>query len=112
MSRHKVLVVIPHGPADLGAEVEMEITFNFTPGAGPIIYPPDNADPGWPDQVEFVSCKGPISSGAFADLEQKALDDIAENWLHSDDGYEVAAREAADDDERAREHAAELRAGR
>jgi hypothetical protein len=110
MSTHTLTTTIPHGPADIGAEVELEITFNFTAGAAPIFHPADEACPGYPDAIELVSCKGPINHPAYADLEQQQLNDIAEAWLESDDGREAALLQAADDNERDREYAAELRA--
>lgn len=108
-TRHKMRATIPHGDPDLGAEVECDIVFSHTPGAAPILYPPDNADPGYPAEVELVSVKANLlDMGAFQDLHQKALEDFVSDWLHGD-GYDEALAVAAEDDDHAREYAAELR---
>jgi hypothetical protein len=117
MSRHKLRATIPHGPSDEGAEIEVEIAFNYTRGR-PAVMHLRNGDPGYPagpDEVEFLDaaplCNGKPSPfhGAFADLERQWLNDLAEAWLNSNEGQNEAFLTVADDDERAREYAAELR---
>jgi hypothetical protein len=114
-TKHKMRATIPHGDPDIGAEVDVEITFTYLPGAAPIIYPADNADPGYPAEIGFVGVS-PISNGkpfayygAFADLEQEALENLARDWLEGDDGLAEAFAVVRDDDEAAREYHAELR---
>lgn len=115
MARYRMLATIPHGPADLGAEVDAWVTFDYH-AAGPFrMYKRngDPADPPDPELVEFVSAE-PLRpyDGAFADLELKSLQDIASDWLESDEGWSAAATFAAEEAERGREYAAELRADR
>lgn len=79
-------------------EAEYVITFNYLRGAAPIIHPADNADPGWPAEIEFVSVKpviGTVDAGAFTDLAQRDLDDWATEWL--DENYTEAVDEAETD---------------
>jgi len=113
---HKLVAVIPHGDPDIGAEVECEIKFSFLKGApeqGPSYA--SGGQPADPDEIEFISatplCNGKPSPyyGAFADLEQQSLDNLAEDWL-LEDGFADACEVAASDDEDAREYAAECRA--
>lgn len=105
-TQHKLVAVIPVGDPDLGAEVECEIAFTFTKGS------PDywnksggHWEQGWAGEVEFVSatplCNGKPSPyyGAFADMEQASLNDIAESWL-LEDGFDDAVEIALDDAER------------
>lgn len=120
-TKHKLRATIPCGDPDLGAEVEVEIAFTYHQGrmahhtaqwkGG---YPhPDEAD-----EIEFLDaarlCNGKPAPfyGAFADMEKASLNDLAEAWLESDEGQREAFEAVADDDERAREYAAEMRADR
>jgi hypothetical protein len=113
MSTHKITVQRSGNHPTMGDwEAEYEITFEYRPGAAPIIHPADNADPGYPAEVEFVSISpGASDVGAFTDLAQRDLEDWADNWLQTD-GYDEALAIVAADDERGREYAAELRADR
>lgn len=114
--RYTMLATIPHGPADMGAEVECRITFTYTPGAAPILWG-DSPDPGHSASVELIKAepycnrKPSPFHGAFADLEQQNLNDLAADWL-DDDGHAEALAHVEAEDERDREFAAELRAGR
>ncbi len=110
---HTITVCIAQGDPDLGAEIELAITFKFTKGAperGPAY---DHGGlPADPDEVEFVSCKnvhGPAPYGAFADLEQDHMNDIATMWLE-DKGFDEAVAYAVADIEAGREAADEARA--
>lgn len=116
-TKHKLIATIPHGDPDIGAEVECEITFNYTPGRPAVMYL-QNGDPGYPadpSEIEFISaapfCNGKPSPfyGAFADLEQASLNDLAEAWLYSDDGEEAAMQEVSGAAEDAAEYRAEMR---
>lgn len=113
MSKHKIHATIPHGDPDIGAEVECDIVFNFTPGAGPTGPSYDSGgEPSYGAEVELVSVKANLlDMGAFQDLHQKDLEDLVSDWLQGD-GYAEALAIAAEDDEAAREYAAELRADR
>lgn len=114
MSKHTMTATVPHGPADLGAEVELEITFEVRRGRPAVMYL-RNGDPGYPadpDEIEFISVKGPLAGDAFDDLRQSSYDHLAEQWLESDAGMTEAMEVVVSDDEAAREYAAELRADR
>jgi hypothetical protein len=85
MSEIRTLVAtIPVGDPDLGAEVECEITYEYTPET-----PPSWDDPGAPEEAQFIEaqplCNGKPSPyyGAFADLEFANLQDIARDWLEN-----------------------------
>lgn len=98
-TKHKLRATIPQGDPDLGAEIEVEIAFTYYQGRMAHYtaqwkggYPhPDEAD-----EIDFISaapfCNGKPSpfDGAFADLEQEWLNDLAQDWLESDEGQERA----------------------
>ena len=99
MSEHTMHVTIPHGDPDIGAECDVAITFTYRPGTPFRMYKRngDPADPPDPPEVEFVEAqpldgKGkPFSyGGAFADLEFAHLQDIARDWLETDEGFNQA----------------------
>ncbi|MGQ3299673.1 hypothetical protein [Reyranella sp.] len=102
---HKVDTCLGIGDPDLGAEVDLRITYTFLKGApeqGPTYA--SGGQPADPDEIEFVSCvyvdaagKESSPSGAYADLEQSALDAIAEAWLRGDEGQAQATEQAMDD---------------
>ena len=119
MSTHTILATMPHGDPDIGADVDALVTFEYRRGS------PDywnrgggHWEQGYAAEVEFVKAQPIIGGkpseygGAYADLEQGSLDNIAEGWLESDEGYAAALEQVASDDEAAREYAAELRADR
>lgn len=114
-TKHKLWATIPHGDPDIGAEIECEITFTFLKGApeqGPSYA--SGGQPADPDEIEFVSA-APMVSGKYYDAgatHLEWLDDLARDWLESDDGTAEAYATVRDDDDAAREYAAELRAGR
>lgn len=113
MSRHTMNVTLPIGPEDLGAEVELAITFDFHKAVreqGPSYS--SGGQPAEPAFVEFVSAKGPLRGDAFDDLRQASFNGLAERYLESGSGQAEALEHADDDDERGREFAAELRAER
>jgi hypothetical protein len=119
MTRHTLHTCLPYGDPDLGAEVELRITFTClfgAPAQGPSYY--SGGQPADPDEIEFVSCvkmcngKPSPPNHSFADMEQASLDDMAREYLESDDGHCEALEVAASDAEAAREYAAELRADR
>lgn len=95
---HTLRATIPHGDPDIGAEVDVDITYTYRRGS-PDTYDksrggPGGWDPGYPPEVEFVSAK-PMSPyyGAFADMEQQHLDELARNWL-DEDGFTEACEHA------------------
>lgn len=114
MSKHKITWCRSGTTNGMDWEDEQEITFEFRPGR-PEVRTLRNGDPGYPadpDEIEFVSIKpGAGDHGAFSDIADKMLRDEAENWLCSD-GYDAALEIVAEDDEAAREYAAELCADR
>lgn len=104
MSSHTMLATIPVGEPDIGSEVEALITFTYTKGSSD--YWNRSAglwEQGWGPEIGFVKaehyCNGKPApySGAFADLEQKNLNDVAGSWLEEGDGYYQACKEAEDD---------------
>ena len=119
MSTHKLMATIPHGDPDLGAEIECEITFTYSPGRPAVMYL-RNGDPGYPadpDEIEFLSaapyCNGkPSPFLDYADMQHDTLDDLARAWLESEDGVSEAMATVDADDDAARDYAAELRADR
>lgn len=104
---------IPVGDRDIGAEVDCEIEFIFTPGAHATFPTFDCAgEPGYPAEVDLISVKANLlDMGGFHDLQETHFRAVASDWLQ-DAGYEEALAVAADDDEAAREYAAELMADR
>lgn len=116
-TKHKLLATIPVGDPDLGAEQECEIVFTFLKGApeqGPSYA--SGGQPADPDEIEFVGArpiidgKPSIYSGAFADMQMETLGELARDWLESEDGQAAAYEAVRDDDDAAREYAAEMRA--
>lgn len=114
-TQHKLIAVIPHGDPDIGAEVECEITFTFTPGVPVRMYgtpqPAEDATIDFVSAAPIINGKPSSYGGAYADMEQSSLDAIAFDWLE-DEGLVEAFEVVAADDADAREYAAELRADR
>lgn len=110
-TKHTLRATIPHGDPDIGAEIECEIEFSFTPGSADYWNRHVGCwEQGYPAEVELISVKANLlDMGAFQDLHQKALEDFVSDWLQ-DKGYDEALAVAAEDDEAAREQAAEYRA--
>jgi hypothetical protein len=102
---------VPVGDPDLGAEVDLVITFGFTSGRPASLWS-DSPHPADPAEIEFLSVKGPLDGDAYDDMRQTSYNDLAEAYLESDDGRSAAFEEVAADDEAAREYAAESRADR
>lgn len=116
-TKHRLIATIPCGDPDLGAEVEVEITFTFLKGSADYYNRAGGHwEQGWGAEIEFESAKHLVNGKPapflmFPDLEQAWLDDLARDWLESDDGQDEAYGQWASDDERAREYAAEMRRG-
>lgn len=113
-TKHKLTAVVPQGPADLGAEVELEITFEYRAGRPARMYL-RNGDPGYPadpSEIEVLSVKGPLTGDAYDDMRQASYNELAERYLESGTGEAAAMEVVASDDADAREYAAELRADR
>ena len=94
--------------------IEVEITYTFSPGApeqGPSYS--SGGQPADPDEVEFVSVETWLTS-AFLPVPsiRKMLDEWAIEYLASDDGFAAAVEQAEEDDDAARERAAEMRSER
>lgn len=117
-TKHRLVATIPCGDPDLGGETECEITFTFAKGS-PDYYNASAGhwEQGWGAEIEFVAAKHlvngkPAPFTMLPDLEQAWLNDLSEAWLALDDGRMAAFEAVADDDERAREYAAEMRSDR
>lgn len=116
-STHKIDATIGMGDPDIGAEVELRITYTFTPAVPE--QGPSYSSGGQPAEgatVEFVSClqilggKVYEQSGSFSDYQQGSLDTLAHNWLESDEGEAQAIEQALDDLQGQADDAAERRA--
>lgn len=106
MSKHKITTTCPF--ANEG--IEVEIAFNFTKGraaTGPSYA--SGGEPGYPPEVELIAVKPVDSALVLPPVLQQDLNEWADNWLIDDEGYSRALDRVADDEEAAREYAAELR---
>jgi hypothetical protein len=114
-TKHTLLATLPVGDPDLGAEQEALIYFTHRKGMSDFYDGSVGAwMPGWDSEIEFFSavpyCNGkPSPFLDYPSMQQQRLDEIASNWLESDDGQQAAFEAVRDDDEAAREYAAELR---
>lgn len=111
MSRHKIKTTWTLD-RETGAELEVEITFEYRKGHKGI-RTFRNGDPGYPDdpdEMEVVAVKADhlADAGAFNDLRDKALMERAQDWL-DDAGMDEAYAVIAADESAAEEAAAELR---
>lgn len=107
MSRHKITALRTGFTAGMDWEAEYEVTFEFRKGApqrGPTYF--HGGLPADPDEIEAVDIKPAI--GSLDSREKAEALDWADEWLQ-DAGYDEALAIVADDDERAREYAAENR---
>ena len=113
MSKHKMTATIPHGDPDIGAEIECDIVFSFTPGSSDYWNRHVGTwEQGYPAEVELVSVTANLlDMGAFHDLQQKHLEDIVSDWLQGR-GYDEALAVVASDSDAAADYAADLRADR
>jgi len=108
-TKHKLRAFLQHGDPDLGAEIEAEIAFTFMPGGKP-----GYDDPGWAAEIEFVSA-APLCNGKpapflyHAAMQQESLNDLAREWLESDEGRAAALEEVAAELQEARAFIAEIR---
>jgi hypothetical protein len=109
MSKHTIVTTCPF--ANEG--IEVEVTFNFIKGANPT--GPSYAsggEPGYPPEIELISVK-PVDPALILPPDlQKDLDDWTDSWLTDNEGYGMACDRVGDDEDAARERAAELRADR
>ena len=82
-TQHKITAIRSGSHPTLGDwDSEYEITFNYVRAAAPIMHPADDADPGWPAEVELCAISpGAGDHGAFSDLAQRDLGEWAEDWL-------------------------------
>jgi hypothetical protein len=100
MSQHQILATIGVGDPDIGAEVEVMVTFEYTAGSRDYWNKAGGHwEQGWGPEVSFVKaepyCNGKPSPyyGAFADMEQDSLNQTVEFWL-DDKGYQECCEEA------------------
>ena len=87
MSAHKIIALRSGTYNGMDWDAEYEIAFEYRPGAAPIFYPIEKADPGHPAELELISVKpviGTLDHGAFTDLAQNELDCWAADWLEGD----------------------------
>lgn len=112
-TKHKLRTVLSF---EGDPEIEVEIAFTFLRGAperGPNYW--SGGQPADPDEIEFIGAarlfngKPEPFCGPSAALAQEWLDDIASHWLETDEGQAEAIEAVADDDDAAREYAAEMR---
>lgn len=100
MSQHKI-DAFDSGTAYNGMDWEAEyvITFNYRAASRPRISgPPEQCDPGWAAEIEFVSITpGAGDHGAFSDIAQKHLEEWAEGWLDDHLAECIELAEAAND---------------
>ena len=97
--------------ADSGAEVELRITYNFTPGApeqGPTYS--SGGQPADPDEIDFLSCKGPMDGDGYDKYRQDTYDTLAHSYLEGDIGRAQAIENALDELAGDADAAAEARA--
>jgi hypothetical protein len=112
-SIHKV-TACRSGTTSYGMDYECEytITFDYLPGAKPILWPTDHADAGWPAEISFVSIDADVSEhGAFADLAMRDLVEWAKDWLdeHHDELVTQAEQDRQPDPDDARDRMIEDR---
>ena len=117
MSIHEIDATIPVGDPDLGAAIEVRITFTFhgrVAEQGPTYasggQPAEGAVAGWMSAVAIEDGKPAPYGGHFKDLEQSSLDTVASAWLESDEGQAQAIEQALDDLQAAEDDADERRA--
>jgi len=103
-TKHKLVATIPHGPKDLGAEIECAIAFSFLPGGKP-----SSDDPGWGPEIEFISAAPIRPFLEYEAMQQESLDELAAEWLASDEGQAAAVEEVAAELQEARVFIAEIR---
>jgi hypothetical protein len=115
-TKHKLRATIPHGDPDLGMEIDVEIAFTYLRGS-PDYYNKAGGhwEQGWGAEIELVNAvpmvNGKLSPGysAWTIFERETLNDLAQCWLDSDEGRAEALEAVQDDDEAAREYAAEAK---
>lgn len=113
MARYMMLVTIPHGPSDLGAEVDAYVTFDYRAAEPFRMYKRngDPAEPPDPEQIELVEAKF-YHDHSNTREEVRWLHDLVVDWLETDDGAASAREYASQQDEAGREYMADLRADR
>ena len=104
MSNHKFATCLSFGTdgeADY-SEIDVVVTFDFTPGTpeyGRFSGPPENYDPGSPDEVENIKIVSPdVDKETAGMIEDKLLDECYEAMAQS--AYEDIEALQPDDDPR------------
>lgn len=108
MSKHKITATRSGSHPTMG-DWEADYTITFEYRAGSPETPPSYSHgglPADPAEVEAIDIKPEF--GSLDSREKAEALDWAQSWL-DDEGYDEALAEVADDQERAREYAAELR---
>jgi hypothetical protein len=102
MTHHKITMPLSGTTNGMGWDAEYEVTFTYRKGS-----PATSIDPASDDEIEVVA----INPSGHDHYSQTWLMEQAEDWLQ-DDGREAAMKIVAEDDDYAREQAAEMRADR
>ena len=117
MSIHEIDATIPLGDPDLGAAIEVRITYTFhacvaEQGASYASggQPAEGAVAEWMSALAIEDGQPAPYAGHFAELEQSSLDSIASEWLEGDEGQAQAIEQALDDLQAAEDDADERRA--
>lgn len=112
--RYHMITSIPDGDG----EIECRITFRHTPGE-PDRWYLRNGDPGYPghpDEIDFIDAEryrnGRPAPYHMATSDRIRLQDLAADWLETDEGRAEALEHVEAADERAREFADNIRGDR
>jgi hypothetical protein len=95
-TKHKLRAFLPVGDRDLGAEIEAELAFSFTPGSADYYNRRIGTwEQGWGEEIELISaepyCNGkPAPFLDYAAFQQDSLNELAAQWLESDVGRAAA----------------------
>lgn len=94
-SHHIILAKITHETGEESVDLEIFVTFNYTPGrpeSGPSYY--SGGEPAEPAEVEFECADLVGPEGVVVD--QAVVDKLSEDWLASDGGYAEACISAGE----------------
>lgn len=65
----------------VGIEIDIKVEFEFTPGEKPQTYgPPEDCDPGTPDQIEIISVTGAESGVCCMELLRREVVPLRYPW--------------------------------
>lgn len=86
---YRIEATLSPDPEDDAADFRADIVFAFVPGAPPRISDIDGGDPGWPPEIDILDVS---PFGVVAPMDPKALDKLADDWLHKGGGYDICCR--------------------